>query len=239
MKSLKSKYHSFLKTLVVPAEEKKEEPNVSQPEPVAPAKVGNNYGEVADKFLLSVFEKSFEEKPLTGARKIRVNTRVTKHVKGLGNEFGKGKLADMPALNKPVAPATNIEAMPVNEPKNQVESTPIQVTQIQNDAYTKDSASKSVDDYLQKEVPNQEGGIINQLSDDVETLKDRIVESTTLIEQLEARRNELKNKRAQRIKELEEEKLSYTATLDGLTERIKNLQEAIEREEQSLAGYQR
>ena len=51
--------------------------------------------EVIDKFSMSVFDKSFEQKPLAGARKIRVNPKVTKHVVGLGRKFGLKKLADI------------------------------------------------------------------------------------------------------------------------------------------------
>ena len=59
------------------------------------------------------------------------------------------------------------------------------------------------------------------------------------VKDLEKKYNDLKSKREQRIRDLEDEKLSYTATLEGLTERIRSLQDAIAQEEQTLTGYKK
>lgn len=269
MRALSGKYHTFLKTLVVPVEEKKVEVPVTpvvntMPQepvvaPVAPAVAmpSDNYKEIIDAFALTVYDKSFSEKPLTGARKIRVNQKVVKHAVGLANKFGKDKLIDVtPNINNTFtsqgAGVSNIVEYPKTQPPIVETVRNVELPQTSNvaefsrsqepvvtESVSREALSPSVDDYLQKDVPNQENGIIIQLTGDVEGLKEETVKRAALLEKLEAQYNAIKDQKARRIKELEEEKLSYTATLEGLTERIRNLQAAIEKEEQSLSGYKK
>lgn len=78
---------------------------------------------------------------------------------------------------------------------------------------------------------------IAQLVENNKKLDGEISESQTVLQQLEAQLAKLKEineaQRQARINELEEEKLSKTATLNGLTEQIKALQEAIRQEQRS------
>lgn len=78
---------------------------------------------------------------------------------------------------------------------------------------------------------------IAQLVEGNKKLDGEISESQTVLQQLEAQLAKLKEineaQRQARINELEEEKLSKTATLNGLTEQIKALQEAIRQEQRS------
>ncbi len=206
----------------------------------------DNYGDVVNMFGLGVYEKSFDELNLTGARKIRINSKLPKHIRLLSEKFASGKLENlgipkeenvvsMPTVSKVETTSVSNEVVENKEESNVVEFP--NVTQVQNTTMpVKDSVSPSVDDYLQKEMPKDDS-VITQLTGDVESLKKEAEKRSAILEQLEAKYNELKSKREQRIKDLEEEKLSYTATLEGLTERIRNLQEAIEKEEQTLSGY--
>lgn len=203
--------------------------------PVVGQPVVKNYKTVADDYKMSVFKRSFDVLDLAGARKIRVSQKTKNEVMGYSNDMGEGVLDNV--IPFPKANATIQQEQPIiNDGISNIREFPkTQIPSVNNLM-----ASPSVDDYLQKDKPIQENGIIVQLAGDVETLKEETVKQSALLEQLEAKYNELKTKREQRIKDLEEEKLSYTATLEGLTERIKNLQEAIEKEEQSLSGgYQR
>ena len=253
IKSLKNKYSTYLKSLVTTTEVKqemmmpevKETKVVSNPQVVTVAT--DNYREVIDKFSMSVFEKSFTQKPLTGARKIRVNTKVIKHVRGLSEKMAKGKLEDMVVTQAPIIEdkstevnyTANVEPTLNNVHVQDAKVVSSNVSDFSKSSISRDAISPSVDDYLQKNSHGSENGLIVQLTGDVQNLKEETVKSTAILEQLEAKYNALKDKKAQRIKELEEEKLSYTATLEGLTERIKNLQNAIAQEEQSLSGYKR
>jgi len=78
---------------------------------------------------------------------------------------------------------------------------------------------------------------IAQLVEGNKKLDGEISESQTVLQQLEAQLAKLKEineaQRQARINELEEEKLSKTATLNGLTEQIKALQEAIRQEQRN------
>lgn len=78
---------------------------------------------------------------------------------------------------------------------------------------------------------------IAQLVEGNKKLDGEISESQSVLQQLEAQLAKLKEvneaQRQARINELEEEKLSKTATLNGLTEQIKALQEAIRQEQRS------
>ena len=78
---------------------------------------------------------------------------------------------------------------------------------------------------------------IAQLVEGNKKLDGEISESQTVLQQLEAQLAKLKEineaQRQARINEVEEEKLSKTATLNGLTEQIKALQEAIRQEQRS------
>lgn len=243
---LKNNYNSNLKTVspsVQPAPVQApvvdNVVNIPVQQPVSAPVVSDNYTEVAANFNMSIYEKSFDELPLTGARKIRINSKLPLHIKGQSNKLANGKLENVIPMPKEVVNETipnvvenNIEAKIVDFPKPQT-------SPIVNDSIAKDISSPSVDDYLQKEIPDQTSGIIVQLTGDVQKLKEQTVERTALLEELEKKYNDLKSKREQRIRDLEEEKLSYTATLEGLTERIRSLQDAIAQEEQTLTGYKK
>jgi len=267
MNALKSKYHEFTsKTVVAPAAFQKEEvasvapfrevePMVNNT-PVTQVGPSDNYKEIVDAFSLTVYGNSFDEKPLTGARKIRVNPKVVKHAVGLKNRFGNDKIIDITEVRSTHSEMLE-SASKVDEEVVSRVTTPVveevkaetvvpesrdvlpKTTPVVSESVARDISSPSVDDYLQKEVPNQENGIIVQLTGDVEGLKEETVKRAAILEKLEAQYNAIKDQKARRIKELEEEKLSYTATLEGLTEKIRNLQAAIEREEQSLSGYKK
>ena len=258
LKNLKNKYDSMLSALlntetrkpvvkpevaVTPTvspviEPKVEEVKVSKP---------TNYAAVMQSFSMTVYGDSFQELPLSSARKIRVNTRVKKHVVGLGDTFGTSKI---------------VHEIPKKEPYNNVSTFPSRVSSnvaINDEVVNKEVATQpltrttakyaspvahtetivkentpSVDDYLQKEVPIAESGLINELSSDILKLKGDVKQRTELLEQLEAQYNDIQTQKAKRIKELEEEKLSYTTMIEGLTDKIKNLQNAILKERQTL-----
>ena len=210
-------------------------PQVSAPlpsvVPIINQPKGKNYKTIADEFSMKVYENSLDVVDLAGARKIRVSQKTKNEVNGYSHEMRDGRIEN---IVQPVIPSSNVNnvyknVMPTNSRQNVSD-----FANINNSALL-----PSVDDYLQKDKPSQENGIIIQLAGDVESLKEETVKQSALLEQLEARYNDLKAKREQRIRDLEEEKLSYTATLEGLTERIKNLQEAIMQEEQSLSGYKK
>lgn len=269
LKSLKGKYNAFLTTLTKaePAPsvvEKKADiavdpvvsQNVTPRENIVletPVKA-DNYSEVLANFMITVYGNTFNEKPLSGARKIRVNSKVKKHVKGLDKKYGKAQLVDivvttLPPEVKMQEVANNFnEELPVSKkissPVNNDILSGIKVEQpMANEMSRLDNtlkgtySSPSVDDYLQKEMPNQEDGIIAQLTGDVASLKEEAKKRTLILEKLEAQYNTIKEQKAKRIEELEEQKLSYTATLDGLTEKIKLLQESIAREEQAMSSF--
>lgn len=96
-------------------------------------------------------------------------------------------------------------------------------------------------DYVQQKLSgnlkNNYAQDIAQLVEGNKRLDGEISESQTVLQQLEAQLAKLKEineaQRQARINELEEEKLSKTATLNGLTEQIKALQEAIRQEQRS------
>ena len=96
----------------------------------------------------------------------------------------------------------------------------------------------SIDDYLQHGKIKSNDHDLKVLMENNERLNSEINESQRVLEQLEAQLSKLKEiseaKRQARINELEEENLSKTATLNGLTEQIKELQEAIKLEQQSV-----
>ena len=189
--------------------------------------VVKNYENVVRDFNITVYEKSLDEEGLAGARKIRISQKTANEVKGCDKMMAHGKLENIipfPTKSVEIKPVSSNIGSNINE---------FQRTQTSS---VNSSISPSVDDYLQKDKPSIENGIILQLAGDVESLKEETVKQSALLEQLEAKYNDLKAKREQRIKDLEDEKLSYTATLEGLTERIRNLQEAIQQEEQSLSG---
>lgn len=264
IRNLKAKYNSNLKALRVTAEVPAKEatnvvpfPNVTQQVEVTPVTntvvesnvvplptvnqvsapvnvvesvsrpVVKNYEQVVGDFMMTVYEKSFDETSLAGARKIRISPKTKNETKGCSDAMAHGKIENVipfptPSVEVKLATASVSTGSNVVEfPKTQVSSS---------------IPSPSVDDYLQKDKPSNENDVILQLAGDVESLKEAAVKQAALLEQLEARYNELKAQREQRIQELKEEKLSYTATLEGLTERIRNLQEAIQQEEQGLGS---
>lgn len=96
----------------------------------------------------------------------------------------------------------------------------------------------SIDDYLQHGKIKSNDHDLKVLMENNKRLNSEINESQRVLEQLEAQLSKLKEiseaKRQARINELEEENLSKTATLNGLTEQIKALQEAIKLEQQSV-----
>lgn len=197
--------------------------------PVVSQPVVKNYNNVANNFNMTVYEKSFNETTLTGARKIRVSQKTKDEVNGYSAEMGHGKLENI--IPFPTVATNTVEPIAVS---SNIGSNVLEFPRTNTSVINNTISSPSVDDYLQKDKPSTENGIILQLAGDVESLKEQTVKQSAILEQLEAKYNELKAKREQRIKELEEEKLSYTATLEGLTERIRNLQEAIQQEEQGL-----
>lgn len=95
----------------------------------------------------------------------------------------------------------------------------------------------SIDDYLQHGKTKSSDRDLASLMENNERLNSEISESQKVLEQLEAQLAKLKEiseaKRQARISELKEENLSKTATLNGLTEQIRALQEAIKLEQQS------
>lgn len=174
----------------------------------------NNFQEVKESFDITVYNYKHIEKPLTGARKIRVNQKVALKTKEFFNKLASEDFVDQ-------------EKIEVREPEivDRVELD----DELRNNDFSKE-AIPSVDDYLQKEVPTHyentsNSGLINKLSGDVAILKVETQKRSEELSELEARYNELVDQK--RIEELEEEKLSYTATLDGLASKIKNLEEAI------------
>lgn len=203
----------------------------------------NNYQEVVNQFSMTIYKNNFDAKPLVGAKKLRVADKVKTNTKKMSLSLGNTEIVDTVVVNTPVP--NNVVNVPTKEPvmeeipniptppvNNILEQPKVETPLVVNEVNTKETSAKSVDDYLQKGVPNQENGVIVQLAGDVQKLKEQTEERTALLEELERKYNELKSKREQRIRDLEEEKLSYTATLEGLTERIRNLQDAIMQEEQ-------
>ena len=263
MMTLKGKYSVELKKMQPPVVEKavaaplKEEVKVQ--EEVKKVPVGDNYSQVIGDFGLVVYGDVSSEMPLTGARKIRVNPKVTKHVKGLSKKFGKEVFIGDPIVSEPMheeieeenvtfgmeVPA-RFEQKMVEEPvvENKPLNLPVQfekekeVEPVEGEI-VRDNNFPSVDDYLQKDRPSKESGIIGQLNDDVANLKAETMRRAELLESLEKKFNELQEEKARRIKELEEEKLSYTATLEGLTQRIIDMQTAIAHDEETLSSGRR
>lgn len=261
--TLNRKYLAELKKMQPPVVEKtvaepKKEEQVQQ-EVAKTMPKSSNYAQIIDNFGLTVYGEVPNEMPLAGARKIRVNPKVTKHVKGLSQEFGKEVFVANVKNSLPVneeieeenvafgieMPAT-IEQKMVEEKEVPQEplNLPVEVTKekemepIEGEV-VRDNNLPSVDDYLQKDRPSKESGIIGKLNNDVENLKAETLRRAELLETLEKKYNELQEEKARRIKELEEEKLSYTATLEGLTQRIIDMQTAIAHDEETLGSGRR
>lgn len=258
LKNLKNKYDSMLSALlntetrkpvvkpevtVTPTvspviEPKVEEVKVSKP---------TNYAAVMQSFSMTVYGDSFQELPLSSARKIRVNTRVKKHVVGLGDTFGTSKIVhEIPKKE----PYNNVSTFPSRVSSNVAINDEVVNKEVTTQPLTRTTAkyaspvthtetivkenTPSVDDYLQKEVPIDESGLINELSSDVLKLKGDVKQRRELFEQLKAQYNDIQTQKAKRIEELKEEKLSYTTMIEGLNDEIKNLQNAILKERQTL-----
>lgn len=258
LKNLKNKYDSMLSTLlntemrkpvvkpevtVTPTVSPVIEPNVEEVKVSKPT----NYAAVMQSFSMAVYGDSFQELPLSSARKIRVNTRVKKHVVGLRDTFGTSKIVhEIPKKE----PYNNVSTFPSRVSSNVAINDEVVNKEVVTQPLTRTTAkyaspvahtetivkenTPSVDDYLQKEVPIAESGLINELSSDILKLKGDVKQRTELLEQLEAQYNDIQTQKAKRIKELEEEKLSYTTMIEGLTDKIKNLQNAILKERQTL-----
>ena len=242
LKNLKNKYDSMLSALlntetrkpvvkpevtVTPTVSPVIEPNVEEVKVSKPT----NYAAVMQSFLMTVYGDSFQELPISSAHKIRVNKRVKKHVVGLRDIFGISKIVheilkkepynnevvNKEVVTQPLTRTTAKYASPVTHTETIVkENTP------------------SVDDYLQKEVPIDESGLINELSSDILKLKGDAKQKTELFEQLKAQYKDIQTQKAKRIEELKEEKLSYTTMIEGLNDEIKNLRNAILKERQTL-----
>lgn len=195
----------------------------------------DNYQDVIKQFSMTVYKETFKVKKLVGAKKLRVASKVRNNALKMGNLYGTAEIVD--DLDITITNDISIPSNVVEIPKKNLEEKTIIVENAKSSdnvvefPRTQTPQSVTVDDYLQKEIPNQTDGIIIQLTDDVQKLKAAAEEKTALLESLEKKYKELKDKREQRIRDLEDEKLGYTATLEGLTERIRNLQEAIEQEE--------
>jgi len=113
--------------------------------------------------------------------------------------------------------------------KEEVKSSPVHT-----DIY---SSTDYVQQKLSGNIKTNSDQDIAQLVEGNKKLDGEISESQSVLQQLEAQLAKLKEineaQRQARINELEEEKLSKTATLNGLTEQIKALQEAIRQEQRS------
>lgn len=122
----------------------------------------------------------------------------------------------------------NNGVMTKEEPK-EVKQTPVHT-----DIY---SSTDYVQQKLSGNIKTNTDQDIAQLVEGNRKLDGEISESQTVLQQLETQLAKLKEineaQRQARINELEEEKLSKTATLNGLTEQIKALQEAIRQEQRS------
>lgn len=96
----------------------------------------------------------------------------------------------------------------------------------------------SVDDYLQHSSLGINDKDIAELVQKNEKLDSEIVRNQSILENLEAELKRIQvireEKRKAQISALEEEELSKTATLKGLTEQIRALQEAIKQEQNNL-----
>ena len=95
----------------------------------------------------------------------------------------------------------------------------------------------SIDDYLQHGSNNGDKDIAELLQTN-EKLDSEIGRNQSILENLEAELKRIQEireeKRRAKLNALEEERLSKTATLNGLTEQIRALQEAIRLEQQNL-----
>lgn len=98
-------------------------------------------------------------------------------------------------------------------------------------------SSVSIDDYLQHGSNSSDKDIAELLQTN-EKLDSEIGRSQSVLENLEAELKRIQEireeKRKAKLNALEEERLSKTATLNGLTEQIRALQEAIRQEQQNL-----
>ena len=96
----------------------------------------------------------------------------------------------------------------------------------------------SIDDYLQHSLNSNSDRDIQELVQSNERLDNEIAKKDSILENLKVELQKIQTIREEKhraqINALEEEKLSKTTRLDGLTEQILALQEAIEREQQSL-----
>ena len=258
LKNLKNKYDSMLSALlntetrkpvvkpevtVTPTVSPVIEPNVEEVKVSKPT----NYAAVMQSFLMTVYGDSFQELPISSAHKIRVNKRVKKHVVGLRDIFGISKIVHE-ILKK--EPYNNVSTFPSRVSSNVAINDEVVNKEVVTQPLTRTTAkyaspvahtetivkenTPSVDDYLQKEVPIDESGLINELSSDILKLKGDAKQKTELFEQLKAQYKDIQTQKAKRIEELKEEKLSYTTMIEGLNDEIKNLRNAILKERQTL-----
>ena len=199
----------------------------------------NNYDEIINKFGMHVYENSVIELPLAAARKVRTGQRILNPLEN----FVKTKANGLLLVSKKEEVVNTLV-----EPKVDTvikEETFVDTNEVVNEApvISKPVVSQptpSVDDYLQKEQKevhqdNSISGLITQLEGDINTLKNEAIVKHEELKQLEAKFEAIQAQKKARIEELKEEKLSYTTTLEGLTEQINKLQQAI-RDEENVLG---
>lgn len=190
-----------------------------------------------------------ERVAINGARKLKVNPIVTVSVKASYNGSEKQEVTKavknsfveqpnlvMTELEKPVDTLPPANSLKFELPREKEISS---VDVVTNHPYANGSSSVvSVDDYLQKSSSRDDNAIIvEQLTRNNEQLKSRIVESKSVVAQLEQQLTQIHQAKVQeQIDELKEEKLSYTATLEGLTDKIRILQEEINKNQSSSMG---
>ena len=109
-----------------------------------------------------------------------------------------------------------------------------------NETPVRDTNAVSIDDYLQNGKIKSNNYDLEALVESNERLNNEINESQKILKQLEVQLTKLKEiseaKRQARISELKEENLSKTATLNGLAEQIRVLEEAIRLEQQTVSS---
>ena len=194
-------------------------PVVPQQEIVVAPIVMDNYEEVSRNFQMTGYKKSFDELSLAGARKIRTASKVTKHIKGYKKKLATGMLEGIKIEQRPVSPVPLQEEKVEPVVKSFVEPSQVQPASIVNGQFHKESVSPSVDDYLQKEVPNTSINIL---------IKQQEEKNASLIAEKEAKEKRLqqmiyeKEQRQQQriLEQLKEEELGLTRAIEGLDARL-------------------
>lgn len=188
-----------------------------------------------------------------GTRKIRVNSLITDSIKKV-RESNIKTIEDTAVDNIDMVPTNDISVSPVLETKQIITSNenvenniqtekplvePVvsayqaplsRVNKVQPAINNEANNIPSVDAYLQR-ISRDGSESIETLEMDNQKLIAEINNKKSYLAQLEEELQKIEKEK--RIKDLEEEKLGYTSTLQGLSDQIRKLQTEIEEKKQS------